>query len=202
MMKKLRCSITNGTSTSPTIHGTRRSHRGYGPGSRGGGGGGYGGPEGGATWNPGPSAVTRAADLGVGGHYTTKGRPTGARDADGARAVPRIFTEVRPRDGGLDRQKDVGSLVDMLVDPIARMQLDLADIRAENRMLRTPGVPRTCPSTGSQRRRKCHDLMEQLVGNNANRFSTLLCVRMAGTMIQRHCSCSHIWRGMHCTWLF
>ena len=55
--------------------------------------------------------------------------------------MPQIFTEVRPRDGGPDRQKDVGSPVDMLVDTVARMQLDLADLRAENRMLRTPGVP-------------------------------------------------------------
>ena len=46
----------------------------------------------------------------------------------GARAVPQIFTEVRPRDGGPDRQKDVGSAVDMLVDTVARMQLDLADL--------------------------------------------------------------------------
>ena len=59
----------------------------------------------------------------------------------GVRAVPQIFTEVRPRDGGPDRQKDVGSPVDMLVDTVVRMQLDLADLRAENRMLRTPGVP-------------------------------------------------------------
>ena len=55
----------------------------------------------------------------------------------GARAVPQICTEVRPQDGGPDRQKDVGSPVDMLVDTVAQMQLDLADLRAENRMLRT-----------------------------------------------------------------
>ena len=30
------------------------------------------------------------------------------------RAVPQIFTEVRPREGGLDRQKDVGWPVDRL----------------------------------------------------------------------------------------
>ena len=34
----------------------------------------------------------------------------------GARAVPQIFTEVRPRDGGPNRQTDVGSSVDVLVD--------------------------------------------------------------------------------------
>ena len=59
----------------------------------------------------------------------------------GARAMPQIFTEVRPRDGGPDRQKDVVPPVDMLVDTVARMQLDLPDLRAENLMLRTPGVP-------------------------------------------------------------
>ena len=55
--------------------------------------------------------------------------------------MPQIFTEVRPRDGGPDRQKDVGSPVDVLVDTVTRMQQDLANFRAENRMLRTPGVP-------------------------------------------------------------
>ena len=110
----------------------RGSHGGYGPGGRGR----YGGSEGGTTWIPGSSADTRVTDLDRrGGHYTTKGRPGGAR------AMPKIFTEVRPRDGGPDRQKDVGSPVDMLVDTVARMQLDLADLRAENRMLRTQRVP-------------------------------------------------------------
>ena len=67
-----------------------------------------------------------------------------------AQAVPQICTEVRPREGGPDRQKDVGSPVDRLVDTVARMQVDLADLRAENRMLRTPRVTsgRMCPSTG------------------------------------------------------
>ena len=59
----------------------------------------------------------------------------------GKRTVPQIFTEVRPRDGGPDRQKNVGSPVDVLVDTVARMQQDLASLRAENRLLRTPGVP-------------------------------------------------------------
>ena len=59
----------------------------------------------------------------------------------GVRAVPQIFTEVRPRDGDPDRQKDVGSPVDVLVDTVSRMQQDLAILCAENRMLRTPRVP-------------------------------------------------------------
>ena len=59
----------------------------------------------------------------------------------GVRAVPQIFMGVRPREGGPDRHKDVESPVDRLVDTVARMQVDLADLRAENRMLRTPRVP-------------------------------------------------------------
>ena len=47
---------------------------------------------------------------------------------------------MHPHEGGLDRQKDVGLPVDRLVDTVARLQVDLADIRAENRMLRTPRV--------------------------------------------------------------
>ena len=59
----------------------------------------------------------------------------------GVRAVPQIFAGVRPRESGPDRHKDVESPVDRLVDTVARMQVDLADLRAENRMLRTPRVP-------------------------------------------------------------
>ena len=55
--------------------------------------------------------------------------------------MPQICMEVCPRDGGPDRQKDVESQVDMLVDTVARMQQDLANLRAENQMLKTPGVP-------------------------------------------------------------
>ena len=55
----------------------------------------------------------------------------------GVRAVPQIFTGVRPREGGPDHHKDVESPVDRLVDTVARMQMDLA----ENRMFRTPKVP-------------------------------------------------------------
>ena len=59
----------------------------------------------------------------------------------GVRDMPQIFTGVRPREGGPDRHKDVESPVDRLVDTVARMQVDLAELRAENRMLRTPRVP-------------------------------------------------------------
>ena len=106
---------------------------------------------------------------------------------------------VRPRDGGPDRQKDVGLPVDVLVDTVARMQQDLANLRAENRLLRTRGFLRSCVPLDRRRsqRQKCHGLAERLVGNNTDRFSMLLCVRMAGTMIQRRCNCSHIWKGTH-----
>ena len=59
----------------------------------------------------------------------------------GVRAVPKIFTEGRSRDSGLDRQKDIGLPVDILVDTLTRMQQDLARLREENRLLRTPAVP-------------------------------------------------------------
>ena len=59
----------------------------------------------------------------------------------GVRAVPNIFQEDRPRDSGLDRQKDIGSPIDILVDTVARMQQDLARLREENRLLRTPAIP-------------------------------------------------------------
>ena len=52
-----------------------------------------------------------------------------------------MFMEVRSRDSGLDRQKDIGSPVDILVDTVAQMQQDLARLREEHRLLRTPAVP-------------------------------------------------------------
>ena len=63
----------------------------------------------------------------------------------GVRAVPNTFPIDFPedslRDGGLDRQKDIGSPVDMLVNTVARMQKDIATLREENRLLRTPAIP-------------------------------------------------------------
>ena len=54
--------------------------------------------------------------------------------------VPQIFTDVRTRDVGPDRRNDAWSPENVLVDTVAQMQRDLADLRAENRLLRTPGV--------------------------------------------------------------
>ena len=58
----------------------------------------------------------------------------------GTRVVHQIFTDVRTRDVGSDRRNDAWSPENVLVDTVARMQQDLAHIRAENRLLRTPGV--------------------------------------------------------------
>ena len=118
----------------------------------------------------------------------------------GVRAVPNPFPKIFPeeslRDGGLERQKDIGSPVDMLVNTVARMQKDIATLREENRLLRMPAIPQVVQAPGGQRsrKRKCHGSTGQLVGNNIDRCSMRLCGRMAGTMIQQHCNCSLIWR--------
>ena len=58
----------------------------------------------------------------------------------GTRVVPQIFSDVRQRYVGPDRRSDGLSPVNMLEDTVARMQRDMAEIRAENRLLRTPGA--------------------------------------------------------------
>ena len=79
--------------------------------------------------------------------FTTEGGPSGrpAPEPQGSphavRAVPNIFTEGRSRVSGLDRQKDIGLPVDILVDTVAGMQQDLARLREEKHLLRTPAVP-------------------------------------------------------------
>ena len=59
------------------------------------------------------------------------------------RAVPKPFPDGFPedslRDGG-QSQKDIGSPVDMLVDTVSRIQKDMAILREENRVLRTPAT--------------------------------------------------------------
>ena len=63
----------------------------------------------------------------------------------GVRAVPYLFPKIFPedslRDSGLDNQKYIGSPVDMLVNTVARMQKDIATLREENRLLRSPAIP-------------------------------------------------------------
>ena len=57
----------------------------------------------------------------------------------GTRVVPQNFTDVRTRDIRSDRRNDAWSPENVLVDTVARLLQDLADIRAESRLLRTPG---------------------------------------------------------------
>ena len=63
----------------------------------------------------------------------------------GVRAVPNPFpkhvSEDSLRDGDLVRPKDIGSPIDMLVNTVARMQKDIATLREENRLSRTPTIP-------------------------------------------------------------
>ena len=59
----------------------------------------------------------------------------------GTRVAPQIFMDARTREVGSDRWNVAWSPENMLVDTVARLQQDLADIRAESRQLRTPGVP-------------------------------------------------------------
>ena len=70
----------------------------------------------------------------------------------GVRAVPKPFPDGLPedslRDGGL-RQKDIGSLVDMLVDTVSHIQKDMAILHEENHLLRTPAASQAVQGTQS-----------------------------------------------------
>ena len=57
------------------------------------------------------------------------------------RGHKQIFIEARDKDGGPDRRNVPWSPDNMLIDTVARLQRDLADMRAESQFLRTPGVP-------------------------------------------------------------
>ena len=93
---------------------------------------------------------------------------TGSADHAGrTRVAPQIFTDV-----GSDRRNVEWSPENGLVNTVARLQQDLADIRAESQLLRTPAVP---PVVHAPRRRflrqpKCHGLEERPVGNNIGKF--------------------------------
>ena len=87
--------------------------------------------EGGGGWRPAPEP---------------QGSPRGVRAVPNP--FPKIFLEDSLRDGGLDRQKDIGSPVDMLVDTVARMQKDIPTLRVENHLLRTPAIPHVVQAPG------------------------------------------------------
>ena len=64
----------------------------------------------------------------------------------GTRVAPQIFTEARDKDVGSDSRTVPWSPENILIDTVAHLQQDLADIRAESRQLRTPGVPSVVPT--------------------------------------------------------
>ena len=62
------------------------------------------------------------------------------------RVAPQISTEARDRDVGLYCRNVPWSPENILIDTVARLQRDLADIKAESRQFRTPGVPHVVPT--------------------------------------------------------
>ena len=90
-----------------------------------------------------PPFVVRTADFyGRGSIHTAEGgrlapEPQGVPRE--VQAVPKIFPEDSLRDGG-QGQKNVGSPMDTLVNTVSHMQKDLAILREENRVLRTPAT--------------------------------------------------------------
>ena len=64
----------------------------------------------------------------------------------GTRVAPQIFTEAREREVGSDHRNVPWSPENVLVDTVARLHRDLADMRAESPFLRTPGVPLVTPT--------------------------------------------------------
>ena len=157
---------------------------------------------------PDSPVVAGTADFdGRGSDHTAEGgggrpAPEPQGSPRGVRAVPNPFPKDFPedslRDGGLDRQKDIGSPVDMLVNTVARMQKDIATLREENRLLRTLAISQVvqAPRRAALTVRRCHGSTGQVAGNNIDRCFRRLCGRTAGTMTQQHCNCSLIWREM------
>ena len=64
-----------------------------------------------------------------------RGPPRGVRVVPNP--FPNDFSEDSLRDGDLVCQKDIGSLV----NTVAQMQKDIATLREENRLIRTPAIP-------------------------------------------------------------
>ena len=64
----------------------------------------------------------------------------------GTRVAPQIFTDAQVRDVSSGQRNVAWSPENILIDTVARLQQDLADIRAESRQLWTPGVPPVVPT--------------------------------------------------------
>ena len=143
--------------------------------------------------------VARTADFeGRGGIHTAEGGGGGrpVPEPQGVpcevRAVPKPFPDGFQEDKLRDGGQNIGSPVDMLVDKVARMQKDLAMLREENLVLRTPAASQVIQADGGRRsrRRMCRGLTELLVGNNIIRCLRRLYGGTAETMIQQHYNCS------------
>ena len=65
---------------------------------------------------------------------------------NGTRVAPQIFTEARDKDGGPDRRNVPWSPDNVLIDTVARLQRDLAAMKVESHLLRTPGVAPVVPT--------------------------------------------------------
>ena len=64
----------------------------------------------------------------------------------GTRVAPQIFTEARDKNVVPDRRNVPWSPENVLIDTVARLQRDLADMKAESHFLRTPEVPPGVPT--------------------------------------------------------
>ena len=60
--------------------------------------------------------------------------------------APQIFTEARDKDVGPDRRNVPWPPENVLIDTVARLQWDLANMKAESQFFRTPGVPTVVPT--------------------------------------------------------
>ena len=116
----------------------------------------------------------------------------------GTRVAPQIFTEPRNKDGGPDRRNVPWSPENVLIDTVARLQWDLADMRAESQFLRTRGSHPLYRPLGMlhSRRPKYHGLQARPTGSSTVKFLTPLYCPMVGMTQWRRCNYSPTWREM------
>ena len=90
----------------------------------------------------------------------------------GTGVPPQIFTDARTRDVISDRRNVAWSPENILIDTVARLQQDLADIRAESRQLGTTGSHMWCTPLARWllRQPKCHGLEERPVGSSTGKY--------------------------------
>ena len=101
------------------------------------------------------------------------------------RAMPKKFPEDSLRDGG-QGQKNVGSPMDSLVNTVSHMQKDLAILREENRVPRTPATSQVIQAP----RRAALTMTKVPRFDGTTSWEQYHQVFEA--MIQQHCNCSRI----------